>query len=190
MTLRWDNGNIPRGQSRSHLVGLNDLFATLCDLAGVAIPTGQAIDSVSFADYVFDESMTQGLRKYLGIWRIQWKKIIAQALRQNEMKLIHQYQNDSFELYNLTADISETNDVSADHPKLVKEMFEQLKNIAPCYDKRGKFDVYIAWEQQTLKKRCTWFRQNAKRCKRYKEGQNNCRLTCATSEKYMCKGLP
>ena len=29
------------------MVGLNDVFATLCDLAGVDIPAGQAVDSVS-----------------------------------------------------------------------------------------------------------------------------------------------
>ena len=47
MTMRWDKGNIPRGEKRLHLVGLNDVFATLCDLAGVDIPAGQAVDSVS-----------------------------------------------------------------------------------------------------------------------------------------------
>ena len=47
MTMRWDKGNIPRGEKHSHLVGLNDVFATLCDLAGVDIPAGQAVDSVS-----------------------------------------------------------------------------------------------------------------------------------------------
>ncbi len=188
MILRWDKGNIPKGQSRSHLVGLNDLYATLCDLAGVDIPAGQAMDSVSFADYALDETKTQGLREYLGVWRIQWKKIVAQSIRQNEMKLIHHYQNDIFELYNLTADISEENDLSGDFPALVNDMFAQLKGISPCYDKRGKFDVYIPWEQQKVKKRCLWFRQKAKRCKMFQEGRLNCRFTCLSSEsdKQMC----
>ena len=74
------------------MVGLNDLYATLCDIAGITVPVGQAQDSVSFADYIFDRNNTDGLREYLGTWRFSMTNgLLSQALRKNEMKLIHYY---------------------------------------------------------------------------------------------------
>ena len=98
--------------------------------------------------------MTDGLREYLGIWRMSGKKFSSQAIRKGEMKLIHLYQKDKFMLYNLTADISENNDISADNQDLVDEMFEKLKEIAPCYDDVGRFDVYLPKKDKTVRKNC------------------------------------
>jgi hypothetical protein len=38
-----------RGTVSQRLIGLHDLFATLCELSGIQVPAGQARDSVSFA---------------------------------------------------------------------------------------------------------------------------------------------
>mmetsp|Transcript_85 Transcript_85/g.114 ORF Transcript_85/g.114 Transcript_85/m.114 type:complete len:245 (-) Transcript_85:603-1337(-) len=65
MMIRWDNGPVPRNETRSKLVGLNDLFATLCDLADVEVPEGQGIDSISFKDYLVNEH-AKSKRKWLG----------------------------------------------------------------------------------------------------------------------------
>ncbi len=46
---------IQKGKSSGQLVGLHDLFATLCDLAGIAVPEGQAVDSIGFADVLRGE---------------------------------------------------------------------------------------------------------------------------------------
>ena len=189
MTLRWDKGNIPRGEKRSQLVGLNDVFATLCDLAGVDIPAGQALDSVSFADHLLDEGTTEGLREYLGTWMFRGREFIAHSIRKKEMKLIHKYDEDVFELYNLTADISETNDISDDNPQLVEQMFEKLKQISPCYDRIGKFPIFLPHLGKKVKKNCEWFaRENKKwRCG-LPEGQLNCHLTCGSKkDQVWCK---
>ena len=60
MTFRWDN-MIPKGEKRSsHFVGLNDIYATLCDLAGIEkLNEFQAVDSISFADYIFNNTATR-----------------------------------------------------------------------------------------------------------------------------------
>ena len=50
MIIRFDAG-FPAGVERSHMVSLTDLFATICDLANVPLED-QAVDSVSFADYI------------------------------------------------------------------------------------------------------------------------------------------
>jgi arylsulfatase A-like enzyme len=39
-----------QGFNSQQLLALHDVYATLCELAGIAIPEGQAVDSISFAD--------------------------------------------------------------------------------------------------------------------------------------------
>jgi arylsulfatase A-like enzyme len=52
MIWRYD-GVFPENESREHLIGLNDVFATLYKIVGVDIPYGTAYDSsVSFAPYI------------------------------------------------------------------------------------------------------------------------------------------
>jgi len=68
LIMRYDGGNFPAGATRSHLVGLNDIFSTVCEIAGVQVPPGQAKDSISFASYIKSEQVRTGLRQYLAIW--------------------------------------------------------------------------------------------------------------------------
>ena len=60
MTFRWDK-MIPKGETRSsHFVGLNDIYATLCDLVGIRKPNRfQAVDSISFANYMLNNNNTR-----------------------------------------------------------------------------------------------------------------------------------
>lgn len=47
----------PGGQERNHLVGINDIYAPICDLIGIEVPYFSAQDSISFADYTFYEKI-------------------------------------------------------------------------------------------------------------------------------------
>lgn len=191
MTIRWDNGKIPKGEKRTHIVGLNDLFATLSDMAGIEVPYGQANDSVSFADYLLDESKSQGLREYLGVFRFDNNKIqnSSGSIRKGSMKLIYDYINRTVELYDLSNDISETNDVSADenNAELIREMFDELKKIGPCYDRQNKVRVKVAHQHfKGLKnKSCDWFKKNkVKRCTRLEA--IHCGSVCAGKNQQKC----
>lgn len=52
-----------RGKESQRLVGIQDLFATLCDLAGVTVPKGQAQDSVSFAAWLKSGDKTESAER-------------------------------------------------------------------------------------------------------------------------------
>jgi hypothetical protein len=54
--------------NRTLLVGLNDLFSTLCEFDRVEIPQLQAQDSVSFPNYIHSGN-TEGLRQYHCTWK-------------------------------------------------------------------------------------------------------------------------
>ena len=176
LTIRWDNGGIPKGESRTSLIGLNDMFATLCDLAGVEVPAKQALDSVSFANYARDNQNITGLRSSLGVWTYD-KVLKKEAIRQGKWKLIHDYQSDKFELYNMKSDKRERRNVFNKNERLKKlgnKMFSNLKKISPCYDKLGYFPV------GDMTQNCAWFMENQDRCYQHIEGIYNCRKTCAS----------
>ena len=131
MTFRWDSGGIPRGESRSHLVSLNDLYSTFCNLVGIDVPESQAMDSISFARYLLDGTNLMSLREMYGVWSYKKNSLSAGAIRMGPMKLIHNYDDDVFELYDLSKDLSEMNDISEDKPNMAKKMSKTLRKLCP-----------------------------------------------------------
>lgn len=189
LTFRWDNGKIPKGETRSHLIGLNDLYKTICGLVGVGVPSNQAVDSINFAEYVLDKNNTSDLRKKQGAWSYENNRLNMEALRYNEMKLIRNYQTDQYKLYNLTADIGETNDISEGNEQLVSKMSRMLTREGPCSDSKKKFEITKITNNEisTMKKKCSWFKRNSKkRCRRFPEAQYMCTLTCSGPNKKLC----
>ena len=69
-----------------------------------------------------------------------WKP--GSAIRMGDWKLIHFYEDDTYELYNLKDDISEKKDLSAMHPnrvaymkKKLEEMIEDTNSSLPTINK-------------------------------------------------------
>ncbi len=192
MTIRWDGGNVPRGEKRSHYVGLSDLFATLCDFAGVEVPRKHAVDSVSFAGYTMDETSTRGLRDSLGFWSFVKHgnsfRLGQESVRMGDLKLIHDYQNETFELYDLANDITESNNIVSEvEGSLVQTLYDEIKRIGPCHDREDSF--YVRKSKKI--RNCEWFgaKNTWKRCDRFQEGWIYCRLTCALSSSPQCKKI-
>lgn len=174
-SIRWDNGAIPKGEKRNHLIGLNDLFATICDLVGVSVPINQAIDSVSFSNYIFNETNIENLRTYLGTWAYG-TRLAKSSIRKDNLKLIHDYRTNEMELYDLDADVEEKNNILSTTRLLDTDalsMFRELQEFGPCYDSTRRFKVQGSF------RKCWWFRAKTSRCYRYIEGIYNCRKTCA-----------
>merc|ERR1712045_701257 len=51
LLIRWD-GVAPPNEKRKKLVGLNDIYAAICNITQVNIPDTAAQDSTSFAKYM------------------------------------------------------------------------------------------------------------------------------------------
>ncbi len=189
--IRWDNGAIPAGETRSHLVGLNDVYATLCQLAGITKPLGQGIDSLSFADYISNSAKTSNLRKTLGTWAIRNGLLMEEAIRKDNLKLIlYRHEQGAMGLFDLHADISETRNLISkeSYKQDVDEMLATLKDISPCSDSNGNFPV--STDSGTQQRTCKWFQSKRERCKLYYEGQVYCRLTCAGYNSRVCSVTP
>ncbi|MEX0325047.1 MAG: sulfatase/phosphatase domain-containing protein, partial [Puniceicoccaceae bacterium] len=112
MIIRWPKGGVPQGATYADLTGIQDLYRTLADIAGVDVPDGQALDSISFKKQLLGQST--------GPHRIhQMTQTTGDngdlAWRENEWKLIMEIDGRPRELYNLTGDPFEQNNLIA-HP--------------------------------------------------------------------------
>ena len=185
MIMRWD-GVIPKGERRDKLIGLNDVYATLCDIVGIDVPVGQAIDSISFMDYIIDErSSSRASRDSIGVWLDTKDLGREESFRQRNMKLIRRNARPYYELYDLDKDLFETNDLSSDekYQPLMKDMLQNLKKVGPCAnesDKIGQF--FIKRKNRKQRVDCAWFAKRRKRCMKFnKRGLKKCPDSCVSS---------
>jgi len=129
--MRYD-GVIPAGEKEDSLIGLNDVFATLCDMAGIQVPSGQAHDSMSFADLIIPGSLKRDRRESLGLWRFKTNKKdpMWETLVTPKFKLIH-YENATVELYDLKNDLEEKVDLSSNpfYKTRIKNMKKDVSKI-------------------------------------------------------------
>jgi arylsulfatase A-like enzyme len=180
LIIRYDS-KFKAGVKRKKMVGLNDIYATICELVGIDKPVGSAQDSVSFARYIIKAKDRQELRKYLGMFQLGGgSRTWQHAIKKGNLKLVHHPQNNTYEAYNLKRDISETKNI-IDRPwvrKKIPAMFEVLKKIGPCPDYKdfvGLFSVSGLGEDHN----CEWFRQDGEKCEQHIEGELLCPTICS-----------
>ncbi len=137
--MRWP-GKIPAGTVSDQLAATIDILPTIVDITGANLPK-KKIDGLSFKSHLFGESDQSPRNEYNYYYAGE-----LVAVRQGKWKLTfpHEYRsylgvepgNDGFpgpyakgkagiELYNLENDVSESMDVSDQHPEIV----EQLKAL-------------------------------------------------------------
>ena len=105
-----------------------DLFTTLIDLNNLKYPDRPKVDGHSLkpiligndSDFNKHETLLYHYPHYHGSG---WKP--GTALRYKDWKIIHFYEDDTFELYNIKDDIQEENDLSKSNP----QQLEKLKEI-------------------------------------------------------------
>ena len=125
LLVKWP-GKVKPGSTSDHISGFWDIMPTLAEITGAEIPAG--IDGISFLpvllgkkqkeqhDYMYWEFHEQGGK--IGVRMGSWK-----AVKRNVDKV----PQGSVELYDLSDDIGETNDVASEHPDIVKRMEEIMK---------------------------------------------------------------
>lgn len=125
LLVKWP-GKIKAASSTNHISAFWDFMPTLADITGAEIPDG--IDGISFLpallnkkgqkehDYLYWEFHEQGGK--IGIRKGDWKAVIRD---------IDMTPRQPTELYDLSNDISEKNNVSSANPDIVKKMEDIMK---------------------------------------------------------------
>jgi arylsulfatase A-like enzyme len=184
MIWRYD-GIFPKNESRNHMVGLNDVYATLCDIVEINVPYGSAYDSISFSKYLTSGNMTESLREYFPTWSYKDTKGMIHAIQYHGFKLIHDTESHQLSLYDIFHDIAETVDHSTNpvYLELMKSMYEKLLALGPCPD-----DVQDTFQLSADSGRldgllqevdCSWFMTDTmSRCELHIEGELLCNSIC------------
>ncbi len=122
MIVRW-KGKIKAGSTSDHVSAFWDVLPTFCDIVGAKTPVG--IDGISFLPTLLGKPTQQRKHPYL-YWEF-YEMGGRQGLRHQNWKGIRLnvrsgLDQSTFELYNLSTDLSETKNVAAQHPDIVKKL--------------------------------------------------------------------
>lgn len=142
MIAYWP-GTIEGGSVTNHPSAFWDFLPTACDIAGVDSPKG--IDGISFLPLITNKGQ-QKAHEYLywefheqdgkqAVVKGEWKAVRLNAINNPDAPI---------ELYNLSNDLSESNNVASQNPQIVLQM-KQMMNDAhtedahwPFFEKAGK----------------------------------------------------
>ncbi len=108
---------------------VEDLFPTLIEMAGGKVPQNlpQTVDGVSFLPLLNRQIKTQNNRafvwNYPHNWGLEGPGInFHTAIRQGKWKLIYSYRTGEAKLFDLSKDIGEEHDLSAQYPKELRRL--------------------------------------------------------------------
>jgi arylsulfatase A-like enzyme len=104
-----------------------DILSTVLEVAGLPQRPELHKDGVSFASLL--RGGTKPVHEAL-FWHFPHYGILGSgpcsSVRLGDWKLIEWLENDSVELFNLATDLSEKDDVAAQHPETVRQLRERL----------------------------------------------------------------
>lgn len=133
MIVRWP-GVSSEGSESDVPVTSTDFYPSMLEMAGIRQLPEQHKDGKSFVDIL--EGSSEPIHEAI-FWHYphygNQGGAPGSAIRKGKWKLIHWYENDHYELYNLKEDIGEEQNVASKHPEevetLKKELNQWLKEV-------------------------------------------------------------
>ncbi len=127
LIVSWP-GRIPAGAVSDLPTYNTDHFATMIDLLGMPLMPEHHVDSVSIKDELLGNPMELE-RPYYWVYtshQMERQAYRCVAYRDGKYKLIYWFLNEHMELYDLEADIGETNDIGSEYPEIQNRLLGEL----------------------------------------------------------------
>ena len=157
MFLHWPT-NVPSGKRFDHPVTALDFYPTFARLANAPIPRDKHLDGKDIWDALLagesprvDETLF-ALRHWNGFHNV--------GIRRNQWKASKRGPNSPWNLFNLDKDISESDDVSAQHPEIVRQMVAEARHWSQSHTAPRWYDNKKgeqAWKDKGMPKYETTF---------------------------------
>jgi arylsulfatase A-like enzyme len=131
MLVKWP-GKVKPGAVCEDYVIIEDFFPTVLEMAGIQkYETIQKIDGISFIPMLFQTATTATGRDLIWHYPNKWGGSgpgigTTSTIRSGDWKLIYWYKDQQFELYNISEDIGEMNNVAGKNPAKVMELAAKL----------------------------------------------------------------
>jgi arylsulfatase A-like enzyme len=132
--FRWKN-TIPAGSVTETPIISVDLHPSLLDLSGAPAPENQPLDGVSYVSVLNDPSKKLDRNSlfwhfpgYLGANNNTWRTKPSGAIRDGHWKLIERFEDGSLELYDLSTDPGEKNNLASAQPDKAEALLAKLKD--------------------------------------------------------------
>jgi hypothetical protein len=143
LVMRWPakitaESQLKAGENCDMVVDVTDLLPTFCELAGAPIPLG--IDGVSIAPTLIGNGH-QRRREF-----IIHEAGNGQSIIRGNYKLVRS-KGSALRLYDLDADRTESDDIAAQHPEMVREL-ESLLLGERVAEPKGFANTYHSWTGQ------------------------------------------
>ncbi|NOX97135.1 MAG: sulfatase-like hydrolase/transferase [Nitrospirae bacterium] len=137
LIVHWPGGIPAKGELRRQPAQLPDIMATFLDLAGVEYPSaynGQEVKPLEGFSLAPTFANGPPPREVL-----YWEHEGNKAVRKGKWKLVCKYPED-WELYDMEAGRTETKNIAADHPGIVKE-------LADLYEQWARRCKVMPWDK-------------------------------------------
>ncbi len=133
MIVYWP-GVTQAGTVNSNKVMIEDFYPTIIEMAGIKdYKTYQTVDGESFVDVLKNPEMKRDkaiVWHFPNLWgesqNIEEGYGAYSAIMKGNYHLIYHWQTGQTRLYDIVNDISEQNDIAAEHPETVKELASEL----------------------------------------------------------------
>jgi arylsulfatase A-like enzyme len=136
LIARW-TGTVAPGQVVDHPTYFPDFFPTFVTLAGAAVP--ERLDGLSLVPLLKGEGDQPKHEVLYWEWpTYNWREQaytdngLMQAVRKDDWKMLRHTSDAPWELYDLSRDIGEENNIAGDHPEVIEELTAWIaENRAP-----------------------------------------------------------
>ncbi|WP_182869359.1 arylsulfatase [Rhodopirellula sp. JC639] len=163
--LAWWPGTVPAGRVDDQPWAFWDLMPTFAELAGTEPPAGYETDGMSLVDYL--KGGTAPERDYF-YWELHPGKPI-QAARFGNWKAVRNGIDKPIELYDLSTDAGESNDVASSHPQVVaraEAILAEAHRPDPNWPLQGRSEAQAksakeAWAVKRARDKAGWAPEDA-----------------------------
>jgi len=141
--MSWP-GRIPSGQQFDEPVITLDILPTFLAAAGLGLPADRTLDGVDLMPYL--TGLTESAPHDTLFWKMQW----GAAVRAGDWKLVRTPNGEHW-LFDLDDDVSESNDLAAQHPEKVAALRRSLES----WESTHPAPIWLindAWHARTLER--------------------------------------